>query len=194
MGDFNPLWHRTLEENQCGTNLADQINESNYGVLNEDFSTRITLTVSSSPDIKIASPSLLLCTEWETQPALSSDHILILISIKRNVVRVNAAKRTYVIFSIANWASFREYLEEVIVNEKHFRKKCYQKSDQIFSPKQLSLPMNVIHYVPLIQTIHISRQYRQISRIWWETTYEQNREHTWENVNLVVMRTTNGSQ
>ena len=51
MGDFNahhPLWHCTLEENQRGTNLADQINESNYGVLNEDFPTRITPTVSST--------------------------------------------------------------------------------------------------------------------------------------------------
>ena len=53
MGNFNahhPLWHCTLEENQRGTNLADHIIESNYGVLNEDFPTRITPTVSSSPD------------------------------------------------------------------------------------------------------------------------------------------------
>ena len=92
MGDFNahhPLRHCILEENQRGTNLADQINESNYGVLNEDFPTRIASTVSSSPDITIASPSLLLCTEWSTQPALSSDHIRIIITIKRNVVRVS---------------------------------------------------------------------------------------------------------
>ena len=37
MGDFNAhhrVWHCTLEENQRGTNLADQINESNYRVLN----------------------------------------------------------------------------------------------------------------------------------------------------------------
>ena len=27
----NPLWHCTLEEYQRGTNLVDQINESNYG-------------------------------------------------------------------------------------------------------------------------------------------------------------------
>ena len=117
MGHFNahhPLWHCTLEENQRGTNLADKINESNFRVLKEDFPTRITPTVSSSPDITIASPSLLLCTEWATQPILSSEHILILISIKRNAVRVNAAKRTYVNFSKANWASFREYLEEEI--------------------------------------------------------------------------------
>ena len=105
MDDFNvhhPLWHCTLEENQCGTNLAEQIYESNYGVQNENFPTRITPTVSSSPDITIASPSLLLCIEWATQFALSSDHIPILISIKRNVVRVNAAKRTYVNFSKTN--------------------------------------------------------------------------------------------
>ena len=43
--------------------------------------------------------------------ALSADHIPIIISIKRNVVRVNAAKRTYVKFSKANFLSFREYLE-----------------------------------------------------------------------------------
>ena len=76
MGDFNahnPLWHCTLEENQRGTNLAEQIYVSNYGVLNEDFPTRITPTVSSSPDITIASTSLLLCRDWTTQPALSSD-------------------------------------------------------------------------------------------------------------------------
>ena len=47
------LWYCTLEENQRGINLADQINEINYGILNEDFPTRITPTVSSSPDITI---------------------------------------------------------------------------------------------------------------------------------------------
>ena len=117
MGDFNAhhlLLHCTLEENQRGTNLADQINESNYGVLNEDVPTRMTSTVSNSPDITIANPSVLLCTERPTQPALSSDHILILISIKRNVVRVNVAKRKYDNFPKANRASFREYLEEEI--------------------------------------------------------------------------------
>ena len=48
------------------------------------------------------------------------------------MLRVNATKRTYVNFSKANWASFREYLEEEIgrlpepqdihIGEKHFRK------------------------------------------------------------------------
>ena len=92
------------------------------------------------------------------------------ISVKRNVVRVNAANITYVNFSKANRASFKEYLEEEIdrlseplyihIVEKHFRKKItdiYQKSDQIFPPRQLNLPMNIIHYVSLIQTILVSR-------------------------------------
>ena len=49
------------------------------------------------------------------------------------MVRVNAAKRTYVNFFKANWASLREYLEveigrlpepqDIHVGEKHFRKK-----------------------------------------------------------------------
>ena len=49
------------------------------------------------------------------------------------MIRVNAAKRTYVNFSKANWTSFREYLEVEIgrlpepqnihVFEKHFLKK-----------------------------------------------------------------------
>ena len=45
---------------------------------------------------------------------LSSDHIPILISIKRNVVSVNAAKRTYDNYSKANWARLKEHLEEEI--------------------------------------------------------------------------------
>ena len=60
MGDFKAdqsLWHCTLEENQRGTNLADQINESNYGVLNEDFPTRITPQLTRHYN---ASPSLQL--------------------------------------------------------------------------------------------------------------------------------------
>ena len=50
----------------------------------------------------------------------------------QNVKRVNAAKRTYVNFSKANWVSFREYLEEdmgrlpepqyIHIGKKHFRK------------------------------------------------------------------------
>ena len=49
------------------------------------------------------------------------------------MVRVNAAKRTYVNFSKARWASFRENFEieigrlpepqDIYVGEKHFRKK-----------------------------------------------------------------------
>ena len=54
------------------------------------------------------------------------------------MVRVNAAKRTHVNFSKANWANFREYLEIEIgrllepqyihVGEKHFRKKITDAS------------------------------------------------------------------
>ena len=54
MGDLNnPPWHCPLEENQRGTNLADQINESNYGVLNEDFPKRITPTAHQPLQYKV---------------------------------------------------------------------------------------------------------------------------------------------
>ena len=149
--------------------------------------TKISLSesqpLSAAADITIATPSLLMRADWTTKPALSSDHIPIDISIKWNVVIVNDWERTYVNFSKANWASFREYLKEEVgsrlsepqdihISEKHFLLNIYQKSDQIFPP------MNVMHYVSLIQTINVSRHYRQGSRRWWGITYEQNREHT----------------
>ena len=78
---------------------------------------------------------------------------------------------------IVHWTSVGEYLEEEIgklpepqgihIGEKHFRKKITDAAKRYipagyipevrpnFPPKQLSLPMNVMHYVSLIQTTHV---------------------------------------
>lgn len=114
MGDFNAhneLWHSQLS-NDRGDDLADQIDATNYGVINEDTYTRLTASVQSSPDITIVSHTLIASTEWKTDIALSSDHLPIVISLGREVDITESEGRTFMNFLKADWEQFTAYTEK----------------------------------------------------------------------------------
>ncbi len=135
LGDFNAhdeLWGSAGTANSRGADIAEEIGSSNFGVLNEEAPTRLPASGSpSSPDISLASLSLLATAEWATKTALSSDHVPIVISLKMTEPLVPAPKRTFTNLAKADWDGFlresealfasRDAPNDVQTGEKIFR-------------------------------------------------------------------------
>ena len=84
-GDVNAhssLWH-SYTDDQREQLIAEVISNSDYISLNTDTPTRVPNTAfqqTSSPDITTVSNTLYNRTSWQTQHALSSDHLPIMIT------------------------------------------------------------------------------------------------------------------
>ncbi|KAM7341286.1 uncharacterized protein ACRADG_012216 [Cochliomyia hominivorax] len=113
-GDFNAhhqLWHSRLGDDQRGTLLAEQIDESTLCTLNDDAPTRIMGTCASSPDITLASAGLINCTTLQTVVSLGSDHLPIIVSLERPNDFIVSERRTYMNQKKADWRGFREFID-----------------------------------------------------------------------------------
>ena len=114
LGDFNahnPLWYSSIQDSR-GDNIAGDIGDSNFGVLNEDTPTRLPSNGQpTSPDLSLASSSLLPHVEWETKTALGSDHLPIIITVNTNIQPSKSDFRKYVNFKKANWDKFQDITE-----------------------------------------------------------------------------------
>lgn len=116
IGDLNAhhrTWYSALGDDARGIDLIDQIDTSDFGILNENSPTRITSSCISSPDISLASSELLTCTNWSTKPALNSDHVPVLISLER-IIQVNkelSSHNNYLNFAKADWEGFEQHIE-----------------------------------------------------------------------------------
>ena len=119
LGDFNAhhsSWHATSTDTR-GKNLADSICNSDFGILNWDTPTRLpSNAMPSSPDVSLASSSLITSTNWNTITTLGSDHLPILIRLQTTVSVTPASHRTYVNLKKANWARFTQEIEDKLSN------------------------------------------------------------------------------
>lgn len=79
-----------------GRRLANQLDQSDFSILNELTATRITASCQSSPDITAASTSLLNRTNWCTKVAMNSDHVPIVISLERSITFCTADRNSYI--------------------------------------------------------------------------------------------------
>ena len=114
LGDLNAhhdSWHSELENDARGNLLADEIDNTNYCVVNERHPTRITADCRSSPDLSIVSPDLVAFTTWHADIALNSDHIPITVKITKSPDFISAEARTFVNFRKTDWARFEEMTE-----------------------------------------------------------------------------------
>jgi hypothetical protein len=115
LGDFNAhdtLWHSSINDAR-GSALAEEIGDSAFGILNCDKPTRLPNTGQpTSPDISLASLSLLPVIEWDTFTKFSSDHLPIQVSIQADFQQYPSEKRTFVNFAKANWEDFTKLTEE----------------------------------------------------------------------------------
>ena len=137
LGDLNghdSLWHSSLSDAR-GNMLAEEISDSDFGVLNEDLPTRLPLSQDcqpTSPDVSLASLPLLPFTSWTTKTQLSSDHLPIILSIQTDIKPITTDDRTYINFRKADWSKFYVETEklfatlttpnDVYKGEKAFRK------------------------------------------------------------------------
>ena len=85
LGDFNAhhsSWCSSSTDTR-GTMLESMVSGSNFGILNWDSPTRLPGNANpSSPDVSLASASLITSTNWQTKSNLDSEHQPILISLQ----------------------------------------------------------------------------------------------------------------
>ena len=137
LGDINAhdsLWCPTLQDAR-GSKFADEINQSDYGILNTNQPTRLPTNRDgqpSSPDITLASMSLMPYMTWEPRTTLGSDHLPLLISCSTNIQPQMSDKKVYVNFKKADWQSFHDYTEQRFSaleqpSNIHKAERCFRK-------------------------------------------------------------------
>ena len=137
IGDFNAhddLWHSSIQDTR-GTEIAETIGDSNFGILNNDSPTRLPPSDSqqpSSPDLSLASMALLPYSSWETITALGSDHLPIVISCETNIQAQYSERKTFVNFKKADWSTFFNLTEENFAKlspatDVYKAEKCFRK-------------------------------------------------------------------
>ena len=146
LGDFNAhhsSWHSRSNDTR-GRKLADEINLSDYGILNEDSPTRVPNNAEpSSPDVSLASSSLLTSSTWNTLTTLSSDHLPILIRLQMKTSSQPGRHRTYINLKKANWEGYQQEVEDILSLEP-LPTDC-QKQEKIF---RASLLKAASHHIP----------------------------------------------
>ena len=116
--------------------MDDSINGSNYGILNWDSPT-------SSPDVSLASTSLITSCSWQTLSTLSSDHLPILIRLQMKTTSTPGLRRTYVNLKKANWDRYRQEVETAL-SKRSLPTDC-QRDEKIFRTVLLKAAS---HHIP----------------------------------------------
>ena len=146
LGDFNAhhsLWHSGTTDSR-GNQLADSISISSFAVLNKDLPTRLPGNANpSSPDVSLASVSLITSSDWQTHTTMSSDHLPILIKLQTTATSSPARHRTYINLKKADWSRYRQEIERKL-SSRHLPTDC-QKDEKLFRATQLTAAS---HHIP----------------------------------------------
>ena len=133
LGDFNAhhtSWYSKSTDVR-GNQMVDLINSSNFGILNWDTPTRLPSNATpSSPDVSLASASLIASTNWQTLTTMGSDHLPILIRLQTTVQVSPAKRRTYVNLKRANWERYEQEIEDKL--DSYPQPENCQKDEKIF--------------------------------------------------------------
>ena len=88
LGDCNAQhssWYSSSTDSR-GTMLESMVSGSNFGIINWDSPTRLPGNANpSSPDVSLSSASLITSTNWQMKTNLGSDHLPILISLRKSL-------------------------------------------------------------------------------------------------------------
>ena len=132
LGDFNAhhlAWYSSSTDTR-GSLLENMISGSNVGNLNWDSPTRLPGNANpSSPDVSLASASLITYTNWQTKTNLDSDHLTILISLQIYLTINPIHHRTSFILKKANWDRYRKEIEDKL-SKRRLPTNC-QKGEKI---------------------------------------------------------------
>ena len=85
---------------------------------------------SSSPDVYLASASLITPSEWHIHTSMSSDHMPILMWLQTTATSSPARYITYINLKKANWTGYRQEIERKLIS-RHLPTDC-QKDDNLF--------------------------------------------------------------
>ena len=133
LGDFNahhPSWYSRSTDTR-GRKMADSINGSDYGILNWYSPTRVPPNAEpSSPDVSLASASLITSCSWQTLSTLSSDHLPILIRLQMKTPSNPGLRQTYVNLKKANWDRYKQEVEAAL-SKRSLPTDC-QRDEKIF--------------------------------------------------------------
>lgn len=119
LGDFNAhdeLWNSSRSDPR-GNMLAEDIDDSFFGVLNDDSPTRwIAADRPSSPDISLASSSVLPLCSWSALRALSSDHLPIVINVEIPTETAPVMNRSTIFnYDKADWELYTEETKQAFL-------------------------------------------------------------------------------
>ena len=96
------------------------------GILIWDSLTRLPGNANpSSPDVSLASASLITYTNWQTKTNLGSDHLPILISLQMDVTITPIQHRTSISLKKANWDRYSREIEDKL-NKRRLPTDCQQ--------------------------------------------------------------------
>ena len=88
---------------------------SDYGILNWDSPSRVPPNADpSSPDVSLASTSLITSCSWQTLSTPRSEHLPILIRLQMKRTTTPGLRRTYVNLKKANWDRYRQEVEAAL--------------------------------------------------------------------------------
>ena len=124
--------------------MADSINRSDPGILNWDIPTRVPPNAEpSSPDVSLASASLITSCSWQTLSTLSADHLPILIRLQMKTTPKPGPRRTYVNLKKADWDRYRQEVETAL--SKHSLPTDCQRDEKIL---RIILLKAASHHIP----------------------------------------------
>ena len=146
LGDFNAhhsLWHSGTTYTR-GNQLADSVSISSFAVLHTDSPTILPGNADpSSPDVSLASASLITSSEWQTHTTMSSDHLPILIGLQTTATSSPARHRTYINLKKTDWTRYRQEIEHKL-SYRHLPTDC-QKDNKLFRATLLEA---AFHHIP----------------------------------------------
>ena len=133
LGDFNAhhsLWYSSSTDTR-GTMLESMVSGSNFAILNWDSPTRLTGNANpSSPDVSLASASLITSTNWQKKTNLGSEHLPNLISLQMDVTITPIQHRTSINLKRANWDRYSREIEDKL-SKNGFQLTDCQKEEKI---------------------------------------------------------------
>ena len=153
-------WYSSSTDSR-GTMLESMVSGSNFGILNWDSPTRFPgYDNPSSPDVSLASASLITSTNWQTKTNLGSAHLPILISLQMYVTIYPIQHSSSINLKKAYWDRYSREIEDKL-SKRWLPTNC-QKGEKIL--RAIILKAASHHMPPLHDTDSTQSRFQQ--RYW----------------------------
>lgn len=149
MGDFNAhhqMWLKSQCNDQRGQHLLGEVETLPLTILNTNHPTRSTShQFPTSPDLTITSFSLSSRCSWFPIPALSSDHLFLLLSITLTTPIPKPPHRTLTNYNKANWPAFSAEVDAALAGYDAWSFKSIDQAERYLRDTLLNAAS---HHIP----------------------------------------------